>query len=144
MSPRRVRADVADAELTVLKALWDGGPGTVRELQERLRGNAAGWAYTTVQTLLGRLLDKGLVRADRRDIAHQFAATVTREQFAGERVRQVAESVLDGALAPLLLGLLPKGRFSAQEIARLRELVDDLDADDLDDRAPPRGRRGTS
>src|SRR5262249_56393731 len=75
MSPRRVRADVADAELTVLKALWDGGPGTVRELQERLRGNAAGWAYTTVQTLLGRLLDKGLVRADRRDIAHQFAAT---------------------------------------------------------------------
>src|SRR5262245_33081518 len=133
MPARRSQPPVADAELTVLKALWDGGPATVRELQDRLRGEPAAWAYTTVQTLLLRLQAKGTVRADKRGVAHVFASTLTREQFAGGRVRHVAESVLDGAIAPLLLGLLPKGRFSAREIARLRALLDE---------EAPRAQRG--
>lgn len=123
MSPRRAQP-VADAELAVLKELWDGGPGTVRELQERLAAGARDWAYTTVQTLLQRLCDKGLARADKRDLAHVFAAAASREQVASARVQEVVDAVLDGALAPLLLGLLPKGRFSAAEIARFRELLD--------------------
>lgn len=129
VTPRRNQPPVAvaDAELVVLKVLWDGGPGTVRDVQERLRGEPAAWAYTTVQTLLLRLQDKGLLRADKRDIAHVFTPVVTREQFAGERVRQVADAVLDGALAPLLLGLVPKGRFSPADIARLRALLDDAE-----------------
>jgi len=127
MGPRPKSAPIADAELTVMKALWDGGPATVRELLERLAGDAAAWAYTTVQTLLLRLQEKGMVTVDKRGLAHVFTPACSREQFAGERVQNVAETVLDGALAPLLLGLLPKGRFSAAEIARLRRLLDEAE-----------------
>lgn len=121
-------AAVADAELVVLKALWDGGPGTVRELLERLQGAGQQWAYTTVQTLLARLQDKGLVRADRRDLAHVFAAAVTRDQLAGRQVGEVAAALLDGAVAPLVLHLVANGRFSAAEIARFRALLDEAAA----------------
>ena len=109
-----------DAELTVLKALWDGGPATVRELLERL---GTDWAYTTVQTLVGRLVEKGQVRADRRDIAHVFTATVARDELAQRQVDEVASSLLDGATAPLVLRLVEKGRFTAAEIARFRALL---------------------
>ena len=60
-----------EAELMVLKALWHG-PATVRELLQRL---GTDWAYTTVQTLAGRLVEKGQVRTDRKDLAHVFTAS---------------------------------------------------------------------
>ena len=121
MTPRRsISSATTDAELTVLKALWDGGPATVRELLDRL-GND--WAYTTVQTLVGRLVEKGQVRADRKDIAHVFTATVARDELAHRQVDEVASSLLDGAIAPLVLRLVEKGRFTAAEIARFRALL---------------------
>lgn len=122
MTPQKPKpsSTITEAELTILKALWDDGPATVRELLERL-GND--WAYTTVQTLVGRLVDKGHVRADRRDLAHVFVATTARDELAVRQVTEVASSLLDGAVAPLVLRLVEQGRFSAEEIARFRELL---------------------
>jgi BlaI family transcriptional regulator, penicillinase repressor len=122
MSPRQPKSAPAipDAELALLKALWDGGPATVRELLDRLGSDQA---YTTVQTLLGRLVDKGLVRTDRKELAHVFTATVARDELAQQQVQQVASSLLDGAIAPLVLRLVEQGRFSAAEIDRCRELL---------------------
>lgn len=122
MTPQKQKpsSTITDAELTILKALWDGGPGTVRELLERL---GTDWAYTTVQTLLTRLADKGHVRADRKDLAHVFVATGSRDELAMLQVREVAGTLLDGAVAPLVLRLVEQGRFSSEEIARFRELL---------------------
>jgi BlaI family transcriptional regulator, penicillinase repressor len=122
MSPRHSKPNsaIADAELTILKALWDGGPATVRELLERL---GTDWAYTTVQTLVGRLVEKGHVRTDRKDLAHVFTAITARDELAERRVDEVASSLLDGAVAPLVLRLVEKGRFSAEEIESFRQLL---------------------
>ena len=122
MSPQKPKpsSTITDAELTILKSLWDGGPGTVRELLERL---GTDWAYTTVQTLLTRLADKGHVRADRKDLAHVFVATGSRDELAMLQVQEVAGTLLDGAVAPLVLRLVEQGRFSSEEIARFRELL---------------------
>jgi predicted transcriptional regulator len=122
MSPRHSKSSAAipEAELALLKALWDGGPATVRELLDRLGSDQA---YTTVQTLLGRLVDKGLVRTDRKELAHVFTATVARDELAQQQVQQVASSLLDGAIAPLVLRLVEQGRFSPAEIDRFRDLL---------------------
>ncbi len=122
MSPRRrdPLPAIPDAELAVLKALWDGGPQTVRELLDRL---GTDWAYTTVQTLVGRLLDKGFVRADKKGLAHVFTAAQPREVVAQRRVDDLASSLLDGVVAPLVLRLVEKGKFSAAEIAAFRALL---------------------
>lgn len=115
---------ITEAELTILKSLWDHGPATVRELLDRL-GTA--WAYTTVQTLVGRLVDKGHVRADRQELAHVFTAKTQRDQLAEQQVQAVASSLLDGAVAPLVLRLVEQGEFTAEEIARFRELLRDAE-----------------
>lgn len=125
---------VTEAELAVLKALWEGGPGTVRELLDRLGGDQA---YTTVQTLLSRLVDKGHVRTDRRDLAHVFTAVTAREELAGRQVQDVASTLLDGAIAPLLLRLVEQTKFTADELARFRDLLADAEA-----RARARGKGG--
>ena len=111
---------VTDAELAVLKSFWDHGPATVRELIARLDTDSA---YTTVQTLVTRLVEKGHVRADRRGLAHVFTATTAREELAHRRVEEVASSLLDGATAPLVLRLVENGKFSADDIKSFRKLL---------------------
>ena len=59
------QASVSEAELEVLKALWDAGPSTVRTVNTALQHLGRRWAYTTVQTLLQRLEAKGYVASDR-------------------------------------------------------------------------------
>ena len=62
----------SDSELEVLKALWEIGPATVRDLHGPLQESGSSWAYTTVQTLLARLEQKGYVRCDKSGRAHVF------------------------------------------------------------------------
>ena len=55
---------LTEAEMEVLKVLWDCGPGTVRAINRELEGRGRRWAYTTVATLLHRLAVKGFVASD--------------------------------------------------------------------------------
>jgi predicted transcriptional regulator len=117
---------VSDAELEVLKVLWDAGPSTVRDVAAVLRRRRRRLAYNTVLTLLSRLRDKGFVDADRRDTAHLFRAIVTRDELVGSSLAALAARVCSGAASPLLLALVRGQRFSAEEIAHFRKLLDDL------------------
>ena len=118
---------VSEAELEVLKALWERGPGTVRELREALAARGRDWAYTTVQTLLQRLEAKGHARSERGGPAHVYHAEVTRERLLGQRLRDLADQLCGGAASPLLLALVEQGRFTPAEIQRLRRLLDELE-----------------
>lgn len=120
------RTPVSDAELEVLKVLWAGGPATVRDVAAALRRQKRRLAYNTVLTLLSRLRDKGYVAADRRGTAHVFRPVVSREDLLGSSLTALAERVCDGTASPLVLALVRDNRFSAQEIAELRRLLDDL------------------
>jgi predicted transcriptional regulator len=117
---------VSEAELEVLKALWQHGPATVRTVHTLLRDQGQRWAYTTVQTLLARLQAKGYVRCDRRETPHVFTAVVSRDDLVSRRLRDLADQLCDGTTSPLLLALV-EGGLSPEEVARLRRLLDDLE-----------------
>lgn len=121
------RSPVSDAELEVLKVLWTGGPATVRDVSASLRGQRRRLAYNTVLTLLTRLKEKGYVAADRRDTAHLFRAKVSREDLLGSTLAALADRLCDGTASPLVHALVRGQRFSADEIAHFRKLLDDLD-----------------
>jgi BlaI family transcriptional regulator, penicillinase repressor len=120
------RLPVSDAELEVLKELWASGPATVRDVAAALRKRRRRLAYNTVLTLLSRLREKGYVAADRRDTAHLFRAVVTRDDLLGTSLAALAERVCDGTASPLVLALVRGQRFSADEIAHFRKLLDEL------------------
>jgi predicted transcriptional regulator len=122
---------ISETELEVLKILWESGPGTVREVREQLRNERRKWAYTTVQTLLTRLVQKGYVRSSADGRAHVFEPAITREQFLGEQLDDLAERVCEGTRLPLVLSLvqsLARGRrFSQDEIRSFREALDEME-----------------
>ena len=115
---------LSDAELEVLKVLWDLGEGTVRDvLDASSQGGDRGWAYTTVQTLLGRLQEKGFVESSKEGRAFVFRPSVSRDDLVGRSLEELAERVCDGAAMPLLLNLVRSTSFSAEELARFRQLL---------------------
>jgi predicted transcriptional regulator len=125
MAPRE--SDLGTAELEVLKALWDHGPATVRQVMNRLHGHGRQVAYTTVLTFLTRLEQKGYVKSDRSDVAYVYRPAVTRAKVTKSRLRSLIEQLYDGEAAPLVLQLMREENFSADEIAELQKLIDQLD-----------------
>ena len=118
------RLPPSDGELEVLKTLWDGGPATVRGVDEALRERGVQRAYTTVQTVLNRLQTKGHVASESRGGALVYQATSTRDDLLRARLRDLADQLCDGEPTPLVLTLVAGNRFSAAEIARFRALLD--------------------
>src|SRR5439155_13601787 len=113
----------------VLKVLWDRGPGTVREVLAALGEQGHSWAYTTVQTLLTRLMAKGYVAADRTGPAHVYRAAVSRGELLQQRLTDLADTFCEGTTSPLMLALVEGSQFTPEEIAQFRELLDRLEAE---------------
>lgn len=123
----RSKEDVTEAELSLLQALWDVGPATIRQLVEQVYGQSGPSMYATVQKLLDRLEAKGCVTRDRRALVHVFAAAINRDELIGRRLRAVADSLCGGSLSPLLTHLVEGRGLSAAERRELRSLIDRLD-----------------
>ncbi len=127
---------ISEAELEVLKVLWERSSGTVREINTVLEQQGRRWAYTTVQTLLQRLEAKGHVRSDKSGPANVYRAAVSREDLLSRRLRELADQFCDGTASPLLLALVGDNRLTADEIKQLRQMLDQLE--------PPRRSRPRS
>src|SRR5262245_3395711 len=93
---------ISEAELAVLEALWKA-PGAPNELQERLARAGSDWAYTTVQTLLHRMLEKGFVTRKRAGVAQIYSAVLDRNELLARHVNDLADRLCAGSMSPLLL-----------------------------------------
>ena len=133
----RTPKDVTEAELTVLRVLWEDGPRSVRQIAERLDHLRMTAQPATVQKLLERLEAKEWVRRDRSGEVQRFEALGSRDELIGRRLQGIAEELCEGSLTPLLSHLVKREKLSAADRRALRELVDRLDQGP----APQRKRR---
>src|SRR3954447_6826055 len=124
----RTPRDVTEAELAVLRTLWDGGPASVRTIAAELAAGGPAVQPATVQKLLERLEDKGWVTRDRTGPVQLFAATADRDDLIGRRLRGIAEELCEGSMTPLLSHLVQNERLSAADRKALRELIERLEA----------------
>jgi len=114
------------AELEILRVLWARGPSTVREVQDHL-GAARAAGYTTVLKLMQIMADKGLVTRDEAARAHVYAARVPETQTQRQLVRDLVDRAFGGSAAKLVVQALSGRRASAEEIERIRQLLDDIE-----------------
>jgi predicted transcriptional regulator len=118
---------VPDAELAILRALWGDGAATVRDLAQHLYGDAGPSEQATVQKLLERLLERRCVRRRRQGRANVWSAAVAREDLLRDRLRDAADKLCEGSLAPLLTQLVHGAELKRDEIAELRRVLNTLD-----------------
>ena len=110
-------------ELEVLHALWSIGTGSIREIQEAMPEKERP-EYTTVQTIVYRLEEKGAVRrAKKIGNAHVFEPLVSRQSTLGTLIDDFID-VLGGSPAPLLSHLVESKKLSAADLKQMEKLLE--------------------
>jgi predicted transcriptional regulator len=122
------RPKPTEAELTILKALWQLGPSTVRELWEQISPDQQ-TGYTTVLKLLQIMLEKGLVKRNDSARTHVYEAAASEEQTQRQVVRHVLERMFAGSARKLVMQALEVKRASPAELNEIRKLLDELERD---------------
>ena len=112
-----------DAELAILRILWDRGPSTVRQVHEIL-GRERQAAYTTALKLLQIMTEKGLVERDERDRTHIYRARLSEETTQRQLVRDLVDRAFGGSASKLVLQALATRRASAEELRDIRKAID--------------------
>ncbi|QDT43695.1 Penicillinase repressor [Gimesia alba] len=118
--------DVTEAELNVLQVLWRKGPLTIRGITEFLEPQWVDAYYSTVKKLLERLETKGFVQRESSGIAFIYEATIARDDLVGRRLQDVAETLCEGSLTPLLTQLAQHHDLSKKQQKVLMDLIEDL------------------
>ena len=126
----RTPKDVTDAELAVLRVLWEKGRSTTRLLADRLYPQGPASQSATVLKLLERLESKGCILRDRRSTPHIFRAVIEREDLIERMLQTVTDSLCDGSRTPLIMHLIDPKRLTLEERKTLRALVEKLDESD--------------
>jgi BlaI family penicillinase repressor len=113
-------------ELELLEQLWKLGPASVREVQEALPEKDRP-AYTTVQTIMYRMEEKGAVRRVKKiGNAHIFEALFTRKAV----YRRLVDDLLDlfgGTAAPLMSHLAESGKLSLADVREAERILAKLE-----------------
>jgi len=127
-SPRKRSGEVlTPLELEIMQVLWDGGAGSVAEVQTRLN---SGHAYTTIQTMLNILLTKQKVTRVQEGRAYHYKAAVTREGAVGATLSDLVGRMFGGSGEALLMALINERQIDAGDIARAARLLDSKDQEE--------------
>jgi predicted transcriptional regulator len=113
-----------DAELAILRVLWERGPSTVRQVHEVLGTRERATAYTTALKLLQIMTEKGLVRRDDSDRTHIYHPRLTQEQTQRQLVRDLLDRAFGGSASKLVMQALNARRATAEELGEIRKLID--------------------
>lgn len=112
---------LTDREAEVMDVLWKAGPSLVAEVRDQLPEE---FAYTTVLSVLRTLEMKGYVDHKGEGRGHRYFATVEQRAARRSALRHLTSKLFDGSREMLLTHLVSDKRLTAEEIRRLRELLD--------------------
>jgi len=115
---------VTNAELAVLKVLWQRGPLTAKAITAAVYPDGAESEFASVHSFLQRLERKGLVARDRSSFVHSFSAAVSQADVAGQELATLAARLGEKSIAPLIMQLVEQKRLSDKEAAEIRKLLD--------------------
>jgi BlaI family penicillinase repressor len=117
---------LTESEWQIMNALWEGHPATARELAERLPGEIR-WAYTTIKTMLTRLVAKKAVSERKRANTSVYEPLVSRNKARRSAVRSLLDQAFDGAVEPMLDFLAEDRNLSASQRRQLLRLLQEED-----------------
>jgi predicted transcriptional regulator len=120
---RNKSATLTEAELRIMNVLWDKGPATVHEVLQALPSKP-NLAYNSVLTIIRILETKGYVKHVKDKRAHIYMSKIDREDATRFEVRHLVSRFFGNSHERLLLNILEGSSIDAEELARVRELLE--------------------
>lgn len=113
-----------DSELKVMDVLWKEGEATAKHISDVLK-ERVGWNMNTTYTIIKRCIQKGAIQ--RSEPNFLCRALIPKEQVQQAETDELIDKIYDGCADQLFAALLGRKRLSAQQIDRLKQLVDQME-----------------
>jgi len=114
--------ELTEAEWTIIKSVWENEPCAAPTIQEKLHKRTQ-WTYSTVRTVMDRMVAKGLLTAEKIRNLTLYRSAVTRAQAQRGELLYALKHAFNGALTPMVQCLLETNELSANELAELEALI---------------------
>ena len=111
-----------DAELAILRVLWERGPSTVRQVHESL-SEARETGYTTTLKLMQIMAEKGLLTRDESQRTHVYSVRLTQDQTQRQLVSDLMNRAFGGSAAALVMQALNAQAATPEELAEIQQLI---------------------
>ena len=112
---------ISDSELEVMKLLWQAGDALpVTEIRETLQ-RTRGWEATTVKTLVSRLVSKGALRQEKRNVFY-YSPLITEREYNAWATDSLIRRLYNGSARDLVAALVRSEGLTQQDIAELRTM----------------------
>ena len=119
---------ISDAEWQVMNVIWDGQPLTAQEVIAQL-ADQADWAPPTVKTMLHRLVKKNVLTYELQGNRYVYRSRARRSDCVKQASRSFLDRVFGGESAPLLAHFLRSAKLSSEEIAQLRQILNEQEGE---------------
>ena len=113
---------LTEAEWLIMNALWRDYPATARQIAERLPAGI-NWAYTTIKTMLTRLVEKKALTEQKRANTSLYEPLVSKQNARLNAIKSLADQAFDGAFGPLMHFLLEEEKLSAKQRKELMSIL---------------------
>ncbi|MDE7416509.1 MAG: BlaI/MecI/CopY family transcriptional regulator [Lachnospiraceae bacterium] len=115
-----------DSELRVMNVLWKDGNVPAKHIAEVLN-NELGWNKNTTYTLIKRCMKKGAI--ERTEPNFMCHALIPKEKVQEAETNELIDKVYDGCADKLFAALLGRKKLSAEQIEKLRQIVESYEQD---------------
>lgn len=122
--PRRPSPALTDAEARIMAVLWQRATASVADVHAALKRKRP-VSYSTVQTILRILEEKGYVSHDKVARAFIYRPRVDERQARRRALRHLTARLFDGSPSLLVLNVLEDDRINADELNRLKKLIEE-------------------
>ena len=114
--------ELTEAEWSIIKAVWEHEPCTAPAIQEKLH-RATDWTYSTVRTLMDRMVVKGVLKARKEGKLTIYHSVVTRAQAQRGELFYALKHAFNGALTPMVQCLLENNDLDVDELEKLESFI---------------------
>ena len=114
--------DLTEAEWAIIQVIWENEPCAAPDVQEMLEKSRK-WTYSTVKTLMDRMVTKGLLKTEKIRNLILYSSVVTRKQAQNSELLKTVKRAFDGAFTPMMQFLLDNNSLSQKQLDELEELI---------------------
>lgn len=118
----KTNIELFESEWAILEVVWKQQPCMAPTVQEALR-KKKGWAYTTVKTMMDRMVKKGLLKMEKIRNLYFYRSAITKPQAQRSEIMRTVKRAFDGTLTPMMQFLIENEELSEEEYSRLASLL---------------------
>ena len=117
---------LGQSEWIIMEKLWEQQPRTIMQLFHALEVDP-GWSKSTVNTLLGRMVDKGIIDYENGGKARQYYPKIRREEAALAETESLLSRVYKGSVGMMMSTLVKQRNFTTEAIRELYDILEGLE-----------------